>query len=216
MDQNSAFDLEVKENCPNGVVVYDLFHVLSNFGRKVIDRVRVDAANSLRHAPWLRKVVKSSRYLLYKRPENLSEKEHTKLAELSKLNTLLLKCYLMGDELRHLWSLGTRGQAIALVMDWIHRATHSRIKPLVDFGKNLRGYVQGIIAAADFKINTSVLEGVNNKIKQIKRRAYGFRDDLYFFLKVKAAFHGLPRLTFFFAFSFPFPSRRLLSFPDTA
>ncbi|MDY5224324.1 MAG: transposase, partial [Sutterella wadsworthensis] len=82
-------------------------------------------------------------------------------------------CYLMGDELRHLWSLGTRGQAIALVMDWIHRATHSRIKPLVDFGKNLRGYVQGIIAAADFKINTSVLEGVNNKIKQIKRRAYG-------------------------------------------
>jgi len=176
MDQNSAFDLEVKENCPNGVVVYDLFHVLSNFGRKVIDRVRVDAANSLRHAPWLRKVVKSSRYLLYKRPENLSEKEHTKLAELSKLNTPLLKCYLMGDEL-----------------DWIHRATHSRIKPLVDFGKNLRGYVQGIIAAADFKINTSVLEGVNNKIKQIKRRAYGFRDDLYFFLKVKAAFHGLPR-----------------------
>ena len=111
----------------------------------------------------------------------------------SKLNTPLLKCYLMGDKLRHLWSLGTRGQAIALVMDWIHRATHSRIKPLVDFGKNLRGYVQGIIAAADFKINTSVLEGVNNKIKQIKRRAYGFRDDLYFFLKVKAAFHGLPR-----------------------
>ena len=151
MDQNSAFDLEVKENCPNGVVVYNLFHVLSNFGRKVIDRVRVDAANSLRHAPWLRKVVKSSRYLLYKRPENLSEKEHTKLAELSKLNTPLLKCYLMGDELRHLWSLGTRGQAIALVMDWIHRATHSRIKPLVDFGKNLRGYVQGIIAAADLR-----------------------------------------------------------------
>jgi len=53
--------------------------------------------------------------------------------------------------------------------------------------------VQGIIAAADFKINTSVLEGVNNKNKQIKRRAYGFRDDLYFFLKVKAAFHRLPR-----------------------
>ena len=73
------------------------------------------------------------------------------------------------------------------------RKMMSRIKPLVDFGKNLRGYVQGIIAAADFKINTSVLEGVNNKIKQIKRRAYGFRDDQYFFLKVKAAFHGLPR-----------------------
>ena len=63
MDQNSAFDLEVKENCPNGVVVYDLFHVLSNFGRKVIDRVRVDAANSLRHAPWL--LIVSANRLIY-------------------------------------------------------------------------------------------------------------------------------------------------------
>lgn len=53
---------------------------------------------------------------------------------------------------------------------------------MVDFGKNLRGYVQGIIAAADFKINTSVLEGVNNKIKQIKRRAYGFRDECTYVL----------------------------------
>ena len=53
-------------------------------------------------------------------------------------------------------------------------------------------YVSGIISSADYKINTSVLEGVNNKIKQIKRRAYGFRDDNYFFLKVKAAFPGLP------------------------
>ena len=53
-------------------------------------------------------------------------------------------------------------------------------------------YVSGIISSADHKINTSVLEGVNNKIKQVKRRAYGFRDDNYFFLKVKAAFPGLP------------------------
>lgn len=77
-------------------------------------------------------------------------------------------------------------------MNWIHRATHSKIKPLVDFAKNLRNYVSGIISSADHKINTSVLEGVNNKIKQVKRRAYGFRDDNYFFLKVKAAFPGLP------------------------
>ena len=124
--------------------------------------------------------------------EDLTENEHTKLAELAKLNSPLLNCYVMADELRHLWKLGTRGQVIALVMDWIHRATHSKIKPLVDFAKNLRNYVSGIISSADHKINTSVLEGVNNKIKQVKRRAYGFRDDNYFFLKVKAAFPGLP------------------------
>lgn len=192
MDQSTAFDIEVREQCPNAVIVFDLFHVLANYGRKVIDRVRVDAANQLRHLPQMRKIVKGGRYLLYKRPEDLTEKEHTKLAELAKLNSPLLKCYVMADELRHLWKLGTRGQAIALVMDWIHRATHSKIKPLVEFAKNLRNYVSGIISSADYKINTSVLEGVNNKIKQIKRRAYGFRDDNYFFLKVKAAFPGLP------------------------
>lgn len=192
MDQSTAFDIEVKEQCPNAVIVFDLFHVLTNYGRKVIDRVRVDAANQLRHLPKLRKIVKGGRYLLYKRPEDLTENEHTKLAELAKLNSPLLNCYVMADELRHLWKLGTRGQVIALVMNWIHRATHSKIKPLVDFAKNLRNYVSGIISSADHKINTSVLEGVNNKIKQVKRRAYGFRDDNYFFLKVKAAFPGLP------------------------
>lgn len=108
MDQSTAFDLEVKKQCPHAVVVYDLYHVLANYGRKVIDRVRVDAANKLKHLPELRKVVKGSRYLLYKRPEDLSDNEHTKLADLAKLNSPLLKCYLMGDELRHLWGLGTR------------------------------------------------------------------------------------------------------------
>ena len=99
----------------------------------------------------------------------------------------------MGDELRHLWGLGTRPQAVALVLDWIYRAAHSRIKPLVAFAQNLRNYIDGIVNSCKYEINTSVLEGVNNRIKQIKRRAYGFHDDQYFYLKVKAAFPGLPR-----------------------
>lgn len=48
MDMNSAFDLEVKAQCPNAEVVYDLFHVVAKYGREVIDRVRVDEANRLR------------------------------------------------------------------------------------------------------------------------------------------------------------------------
>ncbi len=117
MDQSTAFELEVKKQCPHAVVVYDLYHVLANYGRKVIDRVRVDVANKLKHFPELRKVVKGSRYLLYKRPEDLSDNEHTKLADLAKLNSPLLKCYLMSDELRHLLGLRTWPQAVALVLD---------------------------------------------------------------------------------------------------
>lgn len=180
MDQSMAFDLEVKKQCSHAVVVYDLFHVLTNYGRKMIDRVRVDAANKLKHIPNLRKVVKDSRCLLYKRPEEFSEHELTKLADLAQLNSPLLKCYLMRDELRHLWGLGTRPQAIALVFDWIYRAAHSRIKPLVAFAQNLRNYIDEIVASCQYEINTSVLEGVNNRNKQIKRRAYGFPDDYFY------------------------------------
>lgn len=55
------------------------------------------------------------------------------------------------------------------------------------------GYVSGITASARHRLNTSVLEGMNNKIKVIKRMAYGYRDNDYFFLKIKAAFPGKTR-----------------------
>ena len=193
MDQCTAFDLEVKEQCPHAAIVYDLFHVLANFGRKVLDRVRVDVANQYRKDPANRRLVKGARYLLYKRPDTMTDREHSKLADLAKLNTPLMKCYVMGDELRHLWELGSSDQAEALVRDWIYRAVHSRIEQLVSFAKNLSSYIDGIVSAARYHISTSPLEGVNNKIKVIKRRAYGFHDDAYFFLKVKAAFPGLHR-----------------------
>ena len=185
--------LEVKEQCPHAAIVYDLFHVLANFGRKVLDRVRVDVANQYRKDPANRRLVKGARYLLYKRPDTMTDREHSKLADLAKLNTPLMKCYVMGDELRHLWELGSSDQAEALVRDWIYRAVHSRIEQLVSFAKNLSSYIDGIVSAARYHISTSPLEGVNNKIKVIKRRAYGFHDDAYFFLKVKAAFPGLHR-----------------------
>ncbi|HAR59538.1 MAG TPA: ISL3 family transposase, partial [Alcanivorax sp.] len=54
-------------------------------------------------------------------------------------------------------------------------------------------YAEGIIASATYRLNTSVLEGMNNRIKVIKRMAYGYRDSDYFFLKIKAAFPGNPR-----------------------
>ncbi len=58
--------------------------------------------------------------------------------------------------------------------------------------RNLAPYLPGIIANATWRLNTSVLEGINNRIKVIKRMAYGFRDDAYFFLKIRAAFPGVP------------------------
>ena len=72
-------------------------------------------------------------------------------------------------------------------------AIDSGLKPLMAFAKRLRPYLEGIVASALYRLNTSVLEGMNNRIKVIKRMAYGYRDTTYFFLKIKAAFPGKMR-----------------------
>jgi transposase len=69
----------------------------------------------------------------------------------------------------------------------------SGLKPVIAFTKRLSGYVEGIVASALYRLSTSVLEGINNRIKVIKRMAYGYRDPAYFFLKIKAAFPGKAR-----------------------
>lgn len=76
--------------------------------------------------------------------------------------------------------------------EWYGRAIRSRIEPLKQFARNLKGRLAGILAHCRWPLHTSLLEGINNKIKVIKRMAYGYRDDDYFFLKIRAAFPEIP------------------------
>lgn len=69
----------------------------------------------------------------------------------------------------------------------------SGLAPVQQFARRLKGYVEGIVGSATCRMNTSVLEGMNNKIKVIRRIAYGYRDNGYFFLKIKAAFPAKAR-----------------------
>lgn len=82
MDMNTAFDLEVREHRPQVKVVYELFHVVAKFGREVVDRVRVDQENQVRDNPKPRWVIKRSRWLLLRNPENLPEGHGVRLSEL--------------------------------------------------------------------------------------------------------------------------------------
>jgi transposase len=73
---------------------------------------------------------------------------------------------------------------------WYNRPIRSRIKPLAKFVRRLKEYLPGILVHCRWPLRTSLLEGINNKIKVIKRKAYGFRDDEYFSQKIRAAFPG--------------------------
>jgi transposase len=90
MDMNASYEQEVRLHAPHAAVVYDLFHVVAKFGREVIDRVRVDEANRLRHDKRARKVVKTSRWLLLRNRQNVKEGDMLRLQELLEANQNLM------------------------------------------------------------------------------------------------------------------------------
>ena len=193
MDMNPAYEEEARAQCPQAEIVYDLFHVVAKYGREVIDRVRVDEANRLRHDRNARKVIKGSRWLLLRNRQNLTRhKDRVKLDELLSANRKLMTVYVLKDDLKHLWSYQRRRAARRFWEQWHARAIRSRIEPLKKFARNLKQRIGGVLAHCRWPFGTSLLEGINNKIKVIKRMAYGFRDDDYFFLRIRATFPGNP------------------------
>lgn len=149
-------------------------------------------ANALRHDKPARKVVKQSRWLLLRNKENLKAEQAVHLAELLAANQPLSTVYLLKDALKDIWYAPSVWEGWKRWRAWQRLVMESGRQPLMRFAKNLRKYLRGILASARFAMHTSLLEGVNNKIKVIKRMAYGFRDTAYFFLKIKAAFPGKP------------------------
>ena len=190
MDMNSAYDLEVRQHCPNPQVVSDLFHVVAKYGREVIGRVRVNEANCLCQDRPARGVVKTSRWLLRNR-QNVPGEHAVKLDELlAATNHALLTVYLLKDDLKRLWRYRHAGWARRAWLDWKRRALDSGLEPLKVFVRRLEPYLPGILAHCRWPLGTNLVEDINNKIKVIKRMAYGYRDDAYFFLKIRAAFPG--------------------------
>jgi len=190
MDMNTAMDLEVQRHCPNAAVVYDLFHVVAKFGREVIDRVRVDQANRLRTDKPARRAIKQSRWLLLRHRDNLTDAQAVTLDDLLAANQPLFTTYLLKEQLKALWYAPSPRAAKRRWNQWYRMALDSGIAPVIAFARRLEKYAHGIIASARHRLNTSVLEGINNRIKVIKRMAYGYRDSNYFFLKIRAAFPG--------------------------
>jgi transposase len=191
MDMSAAYAQEVKLRCPQAAIVYDLFHVVAKYGREVIDRVRVDEANRLRQDRPARQLIKGARWLLLRNRHNIERpEERLRLNELLAANRKLFTAYVLKDDLKSLWRYRQPAAAQRFCQHWYARAMRSRIEPLKRFARNLKAYVPGILAHCRWPLGTNLIEGINNKIKVIKRMAYGFRDDEYFFLRIRAAFPG--------------------------
>jgi transposase len=189
MDMWDPYVKAVRHHLPRARIVYDLFHVVAAYHREVLDEVRKaayrEADNDVE-----RRFIKGSRFLLFKNLNALSESQKPQLAELLEVNETISVAYLLRDSLKEIWKKRSPWEARAALRAWCRMADQSGLPALVKFAKRLRRRERGIVAHARYSINTSRLEGVNHKIKQIKRRSYGFHDPEYFTLKVKQAFPG--------------------------
>jgi transposase len=199
VDMWAPYAAEIRTHCPQAQLVYDLFHVVAKYGHEVIDRVRVDETNRVARAAGpgpirhLRRVIKGARWLLLRNREHLtSHADRIRLRELLRVNRALFIVYVLKDDLKQLWRFRYPRAARRFWSHWRRRALASRIPALRKFVKILERHLDGILSHCRYPLNTGMLEGINNKIKVIKRMAYGFRDHAYFFLKIRAAFPGIP------------------------
>jgi transposase len=203
MDLARPFVKAVRAHCPHAAIVWDLFHALARYTAQVLDRVRMDEANRIAQASRhqdrervlnLRRFLtgKGVRWLLLRDRANLrSPAERVQLEELLAANRPLFIAYVLKEELRELWHQRDPATTRTLWEGWYARACQSGIAALERFAKRLAAEVQYIINHALYPLHTSLIEGINNKIKVMKRIAYGYRDEQYFFLKIRAAFPGI-------------------------
>jgi len=183
-DMSPAYIDAVTTHLPGVRLVFDRFHVIKLYNDK-LSELRRDLYHQFKET-MQKNVLKGVRWLLLKRPEHLdpTRDEPKRLQEALRLNEPLATAYYLKEELNEFWEQDDEDSAQALLMDWILYAESTGIRMLQQFAKTLRLHAMGILAYYDHPISTGPLEGTNNKIKTMKRQAYGFRDQEFFRLKI--------------------------------
>jgi len=183
-DMSPAYISAVRNNLPQARLVFDRFHVTKLLNEK-LTQLRRELYREA-SGPLGKDVLKGIRWLLLKNPENLNpdKNELARLEEALQLNRPLAVAYYLKEDLRQFWNQGSYHAACRFLTDWCRRAVASGIRVLQKFAQTLQGHRSGLLAWYAAPISTGPLEGVNNKIKLLQRRAYGYRDLELFKLKL--------------------------------
>ena len=190
-DMSAAYWSAVLDHLPDAALVFDKFHVIKLMNERLDDLRR----QMVREAEGPFKLrIKGTRFLLLRNPENLSEEQIPKLDRALKLNEPLLLGWYLKEELRELWSQPSRRQMEAFLKDWCQKADQTTIGQMMKMAKTLRTHATGILAYARHPITSGKLEGINNKIKTLTKRSYGFHDENFFILKLLSLHHSKYKL----------------------
>lgn len=187
IDMSGAYWSAVLEHLPQVALVFDKFHILKLMNERLDDLRR----EMVREAQGpLKLQIKGTRFLLLRNPKNLTDAQIPKLEEAFRLNEPLLIGWYLKEELRELWNQTSRKRMQAFLQDWCNKASQTRIGQLLKMAKTLRIHASGIVAYAEHPITSGKLEGINNKIKTLTKRSYGFHDENFFILRLLSLHHS--------------------------
>ena len=180
-DMSAAYISSVMENAPDAIHVYDKFHVVEKV-TEAVDKVRRSLWNQEKDEE-KRKVIKGSRWLLLtKDKDKFDDYAKNRLENILQTNEPLYKAYYLKEDLDQIWAQPNKEEAEKQLQYWCNRAHESKLPAMMKVANMLLARRTGILAWYDCKVTNAILEGTNNKVKVLKRKAYGYRDDEYFIL----------------------------------
>lgn len=183
MDMWKPFETSTKKNIPEAAILYDKFHILRHLG-KALDQIRKEEYQRVSKAD--KKYIKGHKYTLLSHRENLTKKGRAALKELLSVNHRLNTAYVLKESFGQLWDYKSETWARKFFDNWKASLKWQRLKSFEKFCELIERHWDGIAAfcKSENKVSLGFVEGLNNKIRTIQKRAYGLRDPEYLQLKV--------------------------------
>lgn len=172
MDMAGGYIKAVRERAPQAEIIFDRFHVQSLVSDAVdeVRRAQVREFKGTEGAAF----IKGSRYALLKNPWNLEHKEKEKLAAIQKTNRPLYRAYLLKETLAHALDYKQPKRARRALDGWLAWASRCRLAPIVKAARTIKKHKEGILAYIKSRLTNGIVEGFNNRIRMVARRAFGF------------------------------------------
>jgi transposase len=188
LDMWAPYAKLVREHARNAQILFDRFHIVKHL-HEAVDEVR---RNERRRLSLQERVTfKGTRWLLLKNPWNLTPDQKERLSTLVRWNTPLVRAWYLKESFQLFWGYLQPGRAEQHLRKWMNSAMRSRLEPFKRFVRTLRSHLDGILAWTRIRLSNGAVEGMNNKIKSVSHRSFGFRSAKNF---IVAIYHCCARL----------------------
>ena len=181
IDMSAAYSSSIKMHLPDVSIIFDRFHV-TKLLNNTIDKIRRSEYAKYKNRGL--SVLKGQRFLLLRNFVDLDDGQKSSLQKLLEVNKSLAVAHSMKEQFRLFWNCASRSAGSKFLSWWIVQAIESGVEQLARTARTLLHHFAGLLSYFEHKIDNGKAEGINNKIKVLKRQAYGYRDQEYFKLRL--------------------------------